>query len=84
MHNKIVISDDVVSSVGTANFDIRSFELNFEVNAFIFDRDMNAKLVEDFYRDVESSTEITLENYKNRPWHIKVREGFSRLLSPIL
>lgn len=84
LHNKIVISDDVVSSVGTANFDIRSFELNFEVNAFIFDRDMNAKLVEDFYRDVESSTEITLEDYKNRPWHIKVREGFSRLLSPIL
>lgn len=84
MHNKIVISDDVVSSVGTANFDIRSFELNFEVNAFIFDREMNAQLVEDFYRDVENSTEITLENYKNRPWHIKVREGFSRLLSPIL
>lgn len=84
LHSKIVISDDIVSSVGTANFDIRSFELNFEVNAFIFDKDINVQLVEDFYKDVESSTEITLEDYQKRGLHVKFKEGISRLLSPIL
>lgn len=84
LHNKVVISDDVVSSVGTANFDIRSFELNFEVNAFIFDRKINAQLVEDFYEDVKNSTEITLKEYRQRAWNVKAKEGISRLLSPIL
>lgn len=84
LHTKIVISDDVVSSVGTANFDIRSFELNFEVNAFIFDRDINKRLVEDFMQDIKNSTEITLEDYQKRKWYVKVKEGISRLLSPIL
>lgn len=84
LHTKIVISDDYLSSVGTANFDIRSFELNFEVNAFLYDEEMNKKLKKDFKEDLKSCTEITPEMYKNRSRFTKFRESISRLLSPVL
>ena len=84
LHTKIVISDDYLSSVGTANFDIRSFELNFEVNAFLYDEELNKKLKDDFKKDLEKCTEITKEIYTNRSRITKIKESFSRLLSPIL
>lgn len=84
LHTKIVIADDYLSTVGTANFDIRSFELNFEVNAFLYDEELNKKLKEDFMKDLESCTEITKEIYAKRSRFTKVRESFSRLLSPLL
>lgn len=84
LHSKVLISDDYVSSVGTANFDIRSFELNFEVNAFVFDNEINEKLIEGFMEDVEKSTEITIEIYNNRNMVKRIKESISRLLSPIL
>lgn len=84
LHTKVVFCDDYLSSVGTANFDIRSFELNFEVNAFIFDEEINKKLKEDFKEDVKKCREITLEYYKNRRTSTKIKESISRLLSPLL
>lgn len=84
LHTKIVISDDYLSSVGTANFDIRSFELNFEVNAFLYDEELNQKLKDDFKKDLEKCTEITKEMYTNRSRITKIKESFSRLLSPLL
>lgn len=84
LHSKVVISDDYLSSVGTANFDIRSFELNFEVNAFVFDTEINKELVDAFEIDVKKSKEITLEDYNNRNAIFKIKESISRLLSPLL
>ncbi|MDO5041606.1 MAG: cardiolipin synthase [Peptoniphilus sp.] len=84
LHSKVITCDDYLSSVGTANFDIRSFELNFEVNAFVFDEDLNRSLVEDFERDVEMSIEITKEYYAARSPAVRFKEGISRLLSPLL
>lgn len=84
LHTKCVISDDYLSSVGTANFDIRSFELNFEVNAFIYDAEVNKKLKDHFIEDMKLSTKITPEYYAKRSKIVKVREAFSRLLSPLL
>lgn len=84
LHTKVVFCDDYLSSVGTANFDIRSFELNFEVNAFIFDEDINKKLKEDFKEDVKKCREITLEYYDSRKNSTKIKESVSRLLSPLL
>ena len=84
LHSKVVICDDYVSSVGTANFDIRSFELNFEVNAFIFDESINEELVRAFKEDITNSTEITMEDYNNRKIINRIKEGISRLLSPLL
>ena len=84
LHTKIVISDDYLSSVGTANFDIRSFELNFEVNAFLYDEELNKKLKDDFIEDLKSCTKITPELYEKRSKFVRFRESMSRLLSPIL
>ncbi len=84
LHSKVVIADDFVSSVGTANLDIRSFKLNFEVNAFIYDEVTNLKLTEKFINDLDICKEITLEDYKNRSKIVKLKESVSRLLSPIL
>lgn len=84
LHSKVVLMDSFVSSVGTANLDIRSFKLNFEVNAFLYDESINLKLTEKFLDDLELCKEITLEEYKNRGRIVKIKESYSRLLSPIL
>ena len=84
LHSKVLIADDFISSVGTANLDIRSFKLNFEVNAFIYDEGVNLRLSEKFLNDLNFCKEITLEEYKNRSRMVKIKESVSRLLSPIL
>lgn len=84
LHSKIVLVDDFISSVGTANFDIRSFVLNFEVNAFIYDEETNGELVKNFWVDVYHSKPLTWEDYQKRSNWTKIREDLSRLLSPIL
>ncbi len=84
LHTKALMMDDFITSIGTANLDIRSFKLNFEVNAFIYDEEINQKMVEQFYEDLKDSTEITMEAYLNRSNIVKIKEAFSRLLSPIL
>ena len=76
--------DDTISSVGTANIDVRSFRLNFEVNAFLYDQTLSENLSAVFINDIEKSRELTLDGYNERPLMIKLKESISRLLSPIL
>ena len=71
-------------SVGTANMDVMSFDLNFETNAFIYDSETTLSHEEQFMRDIENSTEITLEWYDRRSAWFKIKEAISRLISPIL
>ncbi|MFB4211288.1 cardiolipin synthase [Shouchella sp. JSM 1781072] len=84
IHNKVLIVDEKVSSVGTANIDQRSFKLNFEVNAFIYDPIIAKQLIQDFAEDVNVSTLLTNELYEARGKRIRFKESISRLLSPIL
>lgn len=84
IHTKMVVIDDEVASVGTANMDLRSFELNFEVNAFIYDSAIAEQLRRTFEDDVKVSSELTAEIYNQRVLWIKIKEAFSRLISPIL
>ncbi len=84
LHSKVVLMDDFVSSVGTANLDIRSFKLNFEVNAFLYDESINLKLTDKFLDDLQYCKEITIKEYNKRSGIVKIKESFSRLLSPIL
>lgn len=84
IHSKIVIADNNFSSIGTANLDIRSFSLNFEVNAFIYDTDVNREMTIDFLLDLEDSKEIMLEDHKKRGVSYRVKESLARLFSPIL
>lgn len=84
VHAKMIVIDEEVSSVGTANIDVRSFKLNFEVNAFIYDEGIAQVLTEIFYKDIEVSQELTLEMYNRRSKKIRLKESIARLLSPIL
>ncbi|MCM3134957.1 cardiolipin synthase [Paenibacillus polysaccharolyticus] len=84
IHAKTLIIDSLVASVGTANIDYRSFRLNFEVNAFMYDETIATALVQTFEHDLHVSRELTLEEYQNRSLMIRFKEAISRLLSPIL
>lgn len=84
LHAKTILIDEAICSVGTANFDVRSFKLNFEINAFIYDLDTTHKLVRIFEEDLADCKEITQEIYHNRSLLIKCKESIARLVSPIL
>ena len=84
LHAKSVMADGKVACVGTANMDIRSFELNFEVNAMIYDEEVTTELEDNFMRDIYDSEEYTFDMYKNRSLLQRIKEQVSRLLSPLL
>ena len=85
IHSKTAIFDGVATTVGTANWDIRSFKLNFETNAFIYDAELGKKMNEKFLAELETNcTEITLEKYNKRTVMARIKEGISRLFSAIL
>jgi cardiolipin synthase len=74
MHAKALIVDGVLSIGGSANFDNRSFELNDELNVAVFDRELAARLREDFERDLSRSVRLELAAWRSRPLHIRARE----------
>lgn len=84
IHAKTMIADGKIASVGTANIDVRSFRLNFEVNAFLYDQELVQELVDIFEKDASLSRALTYEQYLRRPKIIRFKESISRLLSPIL
>ncbi|AMV63001.1 Cardiolipin synthetase [Pediococcus damnosus] len=84
LHAKTMVVDGKLGSVGSANMDFRSFSLNFEVNAFIYDKKIAHELEEIFKDDIQKSTLQTTEMYDNQSWWLKFKQDFSRLLSPIL
>lgn len=84
LHAKGVMSDGLVCSYGTANMDVRSFALNFEVNATIYSQKTTSKLEKIFEEDLEYCTEITPEVYAKRSLAIRIKEQFSRMFSFIL
>lgn len=84
LHSKMMIIDDEISSVGSTNFDFRSFEHNFEANVFIYSREVNARLTEIFKADLENSTRVSAFEWRKRPYTQKSAESIIRLLSPIL
>lgn len=84
MHAKAIVVDTQPSSVGTANVDIRSFKLNFETNAFMYDSQMAKELEELFVSDLADCREMTLGEYMNRPLRLRLLESLTRLLSPLL
>lgn len=84
IHAKTIVSDGAVSSIGTANLDIRSFRLNFEVNAIIYDNEIAKSHEEIFLQDQEKCDLVTKDSYNNRPRRLKIEEAIIRLISPIL
>ena len=84
IHSKYMIVDDVFSTIGTANFDFRSLETNFEVNAFIYSISFNRSLEKQFLTDLKDSFKISLKKWKLRPWHFKLRESLAHIIAPMM
>lgn len=84
IHSKTFVADDYLSSIGTANLDFRSFDINYEVNTYIYDSETAIMNKEIFLNDMKSSYEITFNEWQNRPWTKKFLEKIIRLFSPLL
>lgn len=84
LHVKGMIVDGKTFCYGTANMDIRSFRLNFEVNAMVYSEEDAIKMEEIFKEDLKKCTQITKDAYVRRSMRIRFKEQISRLLSPLL
>jgi cardiolipin synthase len=83
-HCKALVVDDYFVSVGSTNFDPRSFGLNNEANLNLFDADFARRQVEIFHADLAQSRQVTFEEWKNRPLREKVKENLASLLGGAL
>ncbi|MGL5748407.1 MAG: phospholipase D-like domain-containing protein, partial [Weissella cibaria] len=84
LHAKTLVIDDKVVSVGSANMDIRSFALNFEVNAFMYSRDVARQMNDIFAEDLKHATKLTRQYFSEQSLWLRFKQMFSRLLAPIL
>jgi cardiolipin synthase len=84
IHSKTMLVDDELTLIGSANMDMRSFRLNFEVHTLMHDRTLTQTLEARFEADRANCRQLLLEEWMRRPWHHRVREGAARLVSPIL
>ncbi|WP_299107721.1 cardiolipin synthase [uncultured Winogradskyella sp.] len=84
LHGKVIISDDELATIGTANLDIRSFEENYEVNVLIYDSNITTELKQDFLKDCKKSEPLDYEQYLKRPKTERLKEGIAKVFSPVL
>lgn len=84
IHSKVIISDDSVCSIGTANLDVRSLEQNFEVNALIYSKEETITMKKQFSVFQKNSKQLTLEEHTARPKIDRVKEKLARLSSPLM
>jgi cardiolipin synthase len=84
LHGKTMLIDDELSLVGSANADIRSFRLNFELGALIRCREFAESLAERFRADQAQSDELTAEEASAASVPTRFADGVARLLSPLL
>lgn len=84
LHSKLVISDDSIACIGSANMDFRSFEHNFEINAFIYQKTFTLQMKKVFLHDMQNCERLIPSKWLKRPWKQRIAESFMRLFSPLL
>ena len=84
LHAKMLIVDDLLTVVGSANMDFRSFEHNFEINAFVYGQDFNTAMRRVFDEDLRSCRRLIPSEWLRRPLPQRLSESFMRLFSPLL
>jgi len=84
IHAKTMIVDDVFTTIGTSNMDYRSFHINFEVNALIYDEDITKQMLEIYIDDLQYSEQVDAERWLNRGLIQRLKESFCRLWAPLL
>ncbi len=84
LHAKVLVSDDFLTVTGSANMDFRSFEHNFEVNAYIYDPLIAKEMKKIFLTDQRNCSQILWKEWKKRPRLKKFQESLLRMFSPLL
>lgn len=84
VHAKTMVTDKKVAIIGTANMDYRSFDLNFEVNAIVYDEAVATELANIFYEDLKEAEQIDPARWEARPWYYELTEKVARLVAPML
>ncbi|MCM1005467.1 MAG: cardiolipin synthase [Prevotella sp.] len=84
LHAKTLIIDNEFCSIGSTNFDFRSFEHNFEGNMLIYDSRVSHELKDQFFKDIQHSYKLTLNTWLQRPRALRFGESVIRLFAPIL
>ena len=84
MHSKTIVSDDQVTSIGSVNIDSRSLSQAFEIDAFIYDREVALHQKQLFLDDIKFCHELDLKTWQQRPRWNRVKESFCHLLAPLL
>lgn len=84
LHAKTISIDSRICSIGSANVDIRSFSINYELNAVLYDEQLTQQLERAFKRDLEDCTEFILREYRDRNAVVRFRDSVARLFSPLL
>ena len=84
VHAKTLVADKSLSIIGSANMDYRSFDLNFEANAIVYDEAFGQELAKSFYDDLEGSVKLDTFQWEKRFWLPKLMEKTVRLIAPLL
>ncbi|HQX97899.1 MAG TPA: cardiolipin synthase [Chitinophagaceae bacterium] len=84
VHAKTMVADSMLTIVGTANMDYRSFEFNFEVNALVYDQSVAEEMRNTFFEDLKNAEQIDKKAWLSRPWYAQLPEKIARLFSPVL
>jgi cardiolipin synthase len=84
LHAKTISIDSEICSIGSANIDIRSFSINYEINAVLYSKRLAKELEQDFKRDLMHCTEFDAAEYQKRSVAARFRDSVARILSPIL
>jgi cardiolipin synthase A/B len=84
IHSKVIIVDESLCTIGSANMDYRSFEQNSEVNAFIYNHSLAFELKRQFEDDLLCSKIVTIDLWRKRPFIKKLVGSFARVVAPLL
>ena len=84
LHSKVFIIDEKIATVGSVNMDVRSFSINFELAAFIYNEKMTHQLVKQFKVDQQNCRPLDFEYEKSKSWFMKAEESVYRLLSMLM
>jgi cardiolipin synthase len=84
LHAKTVCVDGQISSIGSANWDIRSFSINYELTAVVYDRGVSQQLVAAFHDDLADCAAFEVTEYQSRGRLLRFRDSVARLASPLL
>lgn len=84
LHSKVIVMDGKIASIGSGNFDHRSFEHNFETNALIYNHNIAENICQNFIKDCKEGIKLDYDTYKKRSFGRKLSEGIARFFSPLL